>query len=201
MHQLTEVRRFRRARVVTPRIRWNRSLRGPGATGLSRGQRDSAAQGDPCNNDSHSIQSITIHPLRHLVVKSSSSCSVSSPRGAGEDVLSKRASTWAQLQKRWKEPLVVTAGETLRMVARVACSLTGVLTTRPLPIEGGTRAHAVARTESPARAPHDCDLRRLLQAERHRGSTASIFLPEACPESGACLNTRHRAQRRGAAAW
>jgi hypothetical protein len=45
----------------------------------------------------HSNQSTAIHPLRHLVVKSSRSWSVSSPRGAGPSCHRSGASTWGPL--------------------------------------------------------------------------------------------------------
>jgi hypothetical protein len=72
-----------------------------------------------------------------------------------------------QVQKCWNTPAGVTNMEKLHVVLRLALARDGMLTTRPLLIEGSASPHGPALVESAISALRQCQPYRLLPADRY----------------------------------
>jgi hypothetical protein len=72
-----------------------------------------------------------------------------------------------QVQKCWSAPAGVSNTEKLHVVLRLALARDGMLTTRPLLIEGSASPHGPALMESAISALRQCQPYRLLPADRY----------------------------------
>jgi len=91
-----------------------------------------------------------------------------SPSEAAANLSAKELTAFKlQVQKCWSAPAGVTNAEKLHVVLRLALARDGMLTTRPLLIEGSASPHGPALVESAISALRQCQPYRLLPPDRY----------------------------------